>query len=155
LAIAANAELFCGRFEKAREYYQRIEGRPAARWTVGMQAVELGYIYWKAGRREEAKEMFQTRLERLQKQVEQGDEGFGIRFSIATIFAIQGKTEEALGWLEKAFDAGWWQYRYAARYPLLENIRDHERFKRIMNDVKTKVSEMRRRVELMEWDTSM
>jgi hypothetical protein len=36
----------------------------------------------------------------------------------------------------------------------LENIRDDERFKRIMDDTKAKAAEMRRRVEQLERDSS-
>jgi hypothetical protein len=73
---------------------------------------------------------------------------------MAAIYAVQGKKEDALRWLEKAVDAGWRYYNYASRYPLLENIRDDERFKRIMNETRVKVAEMRRRVEQLERDSS-
>jgi len=141
---AALAELFSGHYEKAQEYYQKI----------GAQPIELGYIYWKAGRKDEASELFQTNLDRLQKRLEQGDEGNDTRLSMAAIYAVQGDKEEALKWLQKAIDAGWRDYRYISRYPLLENIRDDERFKRSIDDLKAKIAEMRRRVEQLEIDSS-
>jgi serine/threonine protein kinase/tetratricopeptide (TPR) repeat protein len=140
----ALAELFSGHYEKAQEYYQKI----------GEQPIELGYIYWKAGRKDEAKKLFQENLDRLQKRLEQGDESDGIRASMAAIHAIQGNKEEALRWLEKSVDAGCRDYRYISRYPPLENIRDDERFKRIMDETKAKVAGMRRRVEQLERDSS-
>jgi protein kinase/serine/threonine-protein kinase len=73
---------------------------------------------------------------------------------MAAIYAVQGNKEEALEWLEKAVDAGWRDHKCALRYPIFENIRDDERFKRIMDDVKVKVAEMRRRVEQLERDRS-
>jgi protein kinase/serine/threonine-protein kinase len=141
---AALAELFSGHCEKAQEYYQKIGEKP----------IELGYIYWKTGKKDEARKLFQENLARLQKRLEEGDEGIGIRTSMAAIYAVQGNKDEALTWLEKAVDAGWRDYNYASRYPLFENIRDDERFKRIMDDLKAKVAEMRRRVEQMERDSS-
>jgi tetratricopeptide (TPR) repeat protein len=144
IEFAALAELFSGHYEKAQEYYQKI----------GEQPIELGYIYWKAGRKDEAKKLFQGNLDRLQKRLEQGDESNGIGFSMAAIYAVQGNKEDALRWLQKAVDAGYRNYRYLSRYPLLENIRDDERFKRIIDDTKAKVAEMRRRVEQLEKDTS-
>jgi TolB-like protein/Tfp pilus assembly protein PilF len=140
IEFAALAELFSGHYEKAQEYYQKI----------GEQPIELGYIYWKAGRKDEAKKLFQGNLDRLQKRLEQGDESNGIGFSMAAIYAVQGNKEDALRWLQKAVDAGYRNYRYLSRYPLLENIRDDERFKRIIDDTKAKVAEMRRRVEQLE-----
>jgi serine/threonine protein kinase/tetratricopeptide (TPR) repeat protein len=144
IEYAALAELFSGHYEKAQEYYQKI----------GSQPVELGYIYWKAGRKDEAKKLFQGNLDVLQKRLEQGDEGYDIGFSMAAIYAVQGNKEEALRWLEKAIDLGWRDYKYASRCPLFENIRDDERFKRIMDETKAKVAEMRRRVEQLERDSS-
>jgi TolB-like protein/Flp pilus assembly protein TadD/tRNA A-37 threonylcarbamoyl transferase component Bud32 len=141
---AALAELFSGHYEKAQEYYQKI----------GEQPIELGYIYWKAGRKDEARELFQRSLDRLQKQLEQGDEGNDTPFSMAAIYAVQGDKEESLRWLQKAVDAGYRHYRYLSRYPLLENIRDDARFKRIIDETKAKVAEMRRRVEQLEKDNS-
>ena len=89
----------------------------------------------------------------MQKQLEQGDESNGIGFSIGAIYAVQGNKDEALKWLQKAVDAGWRDYPYISRYPLLENIRNDAQFKRIMDETKAKVAEMRRRVEQLEKDT--
>ncbi|TRZ88925.1 tetratricopeptide repeat protein [bacterium] len=141
---AALAEFFSGHYEKAQEYYQKI----------GEQPIELGYIYWKAGRKDEAKKLFQGNLDWLQKRLEQGDEGNYIGFSMAAIYAVQGNKEEALRWLQKAVDAGYRYYRDISRYPLLENIRDDARFKRIIDETKAKVAEMRQRVEQLEKDNS-
>lgn len=144
IEFAALAEFFSGHYEKAQEYYQKI----------GIQPVELGYIYWKARRKDEAKKLFQENLDRLHKRLEEGDESNGIGVSMAAIYAVQGKKEEALKWLQRAVDAGWRYYNYASRYPLLENIREDERFKRIIDETKAKVAEMRRRVEQLEKDNS-
>jgi eukaryotic-like serine/threonine-protein kinase len=141
---AALAELFSGHYEKAQAYYRKIGGKP----------IELGYIYWKAGRKDEARELFQTNLDRLQKRLEQGDENNETKLDMAAIYAVQGDKEEALRWLEKAADAGWNDYNYASRYPLFENIRDDEQFKRIMGNLKARVAEMRRRIEQLERNSS-
>jgi len=154
MIYAAEAELFSGHYEKAQKYYQKIGEQPAALWLVGTQPIELGYIYWKAGRKDEARELFQRSLDRLHKRLEQGDESPGIGFSMAAIYAVQGNKEQALRWLQEAVDAGWRDYHYASRYPLLENVRDDARFKRMMDDTKAKVAEMRRRVEQLERDRS-
>jgi serine/threonine protein kinase/tetratricopeptide (TPR) repeat protein len=146
IMFAAQAELFSGHYEKAQEYYQKIGGQRAALFTGGYE-IELGYIYWKAGRKGEARKLFQRGLDLLQKRLEQGDESYDIRVFMAAIYAVQGNKEEALRWLEKAIDAGWCEYNYASRYPLLENIRDDARFKQIIERTKAKVDEMRRRVE--------
>ncbi len=143
---AALAELFAGHDEKAREYLQKIVASKIKRVYV----ILPGYLRWKAGRKAEARELFQRNLDLLHKRIEQGDEGHTIRFYLAAIHSVQGNREEALGWLEKAAEAGWRDYHYAPRYLLFENIRDDARFKRIMDDNKARVAEMRRRVEQLE-----
>jgi TolB-like protein/Tfp pilus assembly protein PilF len=158
IRYAALAELFSGHDEKAREYYLRYfqkSGRapielPYLNLRGGDPSVELGYLYWKTGRKDEARELFQGILDRLQKRLEQGDESSGIRFYTAAIYAVRGNKEEALKWLQKAVDAGWLYYRYLSRHPLFENVRDDDRFKRIGDDIKAKVAEIRRRVEPLE-----
>ena len=144
IRTAALAELFAGHHEKAEEYYKKSGGAP----------IELGYLYWKSEKKDEARKIFQRNLEPLQKRLEENDEGDGIRISMASIHAVQGNKEEALLWLQKALDSGMTDYLFYSRYPLFENIRDDERFKRIMDDAKAKVAEMRRRVEQMERDAS-
>jgi len=73
---------------------------------------------------------------------------------MVAIYAVLENKEEPLRWLQKALDSGMTGYRYYSRYPLLENIRDDKRFKRIMDDAKAKVAEMRRRGEQRERDSS-
>jgi len=141
---AAIAELFSGHYEKVQEYYKKI----------GAQPVELGYIYWKAGKKDEAKKLFQENLNLAQKRLEDGDESTDVRYSLAAIYAVQGNRDEALRWLGKAVEAGERDYRFASRYPLFENIRDDERFKRIIDDMKATTAKMRRRVEQFEKESS-
>jgi protein kinase/serine/threonine-protein kinase len=158
MRFTAIAEFFSGHYEKAQEYFQKIGDNPAELGYIhvgpGRQLIELGYIYWKAGRKDEATELFQGILDRLHQRLEQGDESKDIGVSMAAVYAVQGNKEEALKWLQKAVNAGWRHYRYLLRYPLFENIRDDERFKRIIDDTKAKVAEMRRRVEQLERDSS-
>lgn len=59
-----------------------------------------------------------------------------------------------MSWLQKAFDAGCRYYRYMLRDPMLENIRDEPRFKEIIEKIKARVAEMRRRVEQLERESS-
>jgi len=79
-------------------------------------------------------------------KLEQGDESSGLLFSMAAIYAIQENKEDALKWLQKAVDNEWRYDRYISKYPLLENIRDDERFKQIIADTKAKAAERRRRL---------
>jgi hypothetical protein len=110
----------------------------------------MGYIYWKTGRKDEARKMFARGLTNDEEELARGSESCGLPLDLAEINAIQGNKPEAYKWLQKAIDAGWREYRWAATDPLLENLRNDDKFKQMMADVKAKVDEMRKRVKEME-----
>jgi len=89
----------------------------------------------------------QVVLDDAQKSVAQGDESGGTAYEIAAIYAIQGNKTETLKWVQKTVEAGFLYYRYLERDSMFENIRDDVQFQQIIENVKAKISEMRRRVE--------
>jgi protein kinase/serine/threonine-protein kinase len=145
LSSAGLVELWTGNYAKAEEYFRK------AYEVVGVANQEintrLGYILWKTGRQEEARNMFNQSLQLAKKDIEKGSEHPGVPYEIAVINSIQGKKAEAYKWLEKAIDAGWRRYACSLKDPLLENLHNDDRFKKMMEKVKAKVDEMRKRVE--------
>ena len=144
------AELMSGNHPRAEDYFTKA----GAIDSVWGNSNALGYVYWKTGRRDEARKIFAQNLKRDEKELEQGNEDPGVRYDLAEINAIQGNKTEAYAWLQKAVDAGERDYRWAAMDPLLENLRGDDKFKQMMADVKAKVDEMRKRVEEMEKESS-
>jgi len=132
-----NLYLSCGEYDKAIEqsqvYLSKLPGYGGA-----IRSAALAELF--AGHYEKAQEYYQKRG--------------GAPVEPGYLYWKSGKKEEALQWLQKALDSGMTEYRYYTRYPLFENIRDDERFKRIVDEVKIRVAEMRRRVEQMERDGS-
>jgi serine/threonine protein kinase/Tfp pilus assembly protein PilF len=135
------AERFAGHLDKAQSYLEKA-GSGAA--------VDLGYVYWKTGKRDQAQKLLQSVLVTLKNEADSGNESWKVRRNIAGINAILGNKEEALQWLQKAIDAGFLSCRYIARDPTFESLRDDERFKQIMDKTKAKVGEMRKRIKDME-----
>jgi len=149
LQITGNAELFSGNYAQAQEYYEKaVALYPTARHLD--TKTRLGYIYWKTGQQDKAREMFGQNIKIAQGELAQGSEWWEVRYNLAAINAIEGNKAEGYEWLERAIDAGWRFYRLGVRDPLLENLRDDEQFKEMMAQVKAKVDEMRRRVEESE-----
>jgi hypothetical protein len=57
---------------------------------------------------------------------------------MAACYALIGRAEEALEWLDNAVERGWICYPFLSEHdPLLENIRGEERFKRLMERVRS------------------
>jgi protein kinase/serine/threonine-protein kinase len=138
LLYAGRAEFFAGHLEEAKAYYEKAG--PVA-------FVDLGYVYWKTGKRELARKLFQVVLDYALKSIAEGNESWGTAYRITSVYAIQGDKSEALNWLQKTVDAGFLYYRYLERDPLLENIRGDVQFKKIMDSTKAKAAEMRERVK--------
>jgi TolB-like protein/Tfp pilus assembly protein PilF/predicted Ser/Thr protein kinase len=145
LGMAGNAEVLLGNYEEAENYFNK-----AMAIDTMSECTSLGYVYWKTGRKEEARRMFERSRAIDEKLIENGKEYYGPRYDMAEIEAVLGNKEEAYNWLQKAVDAGWLAYRPMELDPLLENLRGDDRFKRMMADLKTRVDEMRKRAEEME-----
>ena len=64
--------------------------------------------------------------------------------------ALRGDTEAAYDWLQQAIDSGLYQYAELERHPCFESLHGEERFQRMMDGVKARVEEARRRVDAME-----
>ncbi|MCK4787306.1 MAG: tetratricopeptide repeat protein, partial [Desulfobacteraceae bacterium] len=140
---AGDSELFSGNYNQAQHYYQKsIEIKP----TI-FNLTTLGYIYWRKEQEEEARKLFDQSLSLCQEQLEKGNESPSIPYSIASINAVQDNKGEAYKWLKKAIDAGWRDFRFGERYPLLENLHKDDQFKQMMAQVKEMVDEMRKRIE--------
>ena len=59
-------------------------------------------------------------------------EDCGILYNVACVYALQGKTEEALDCLEKAMTRASWYQRWAANDPDLNSLRANPRFQALM-----------------------
>jgi serine/threonine protein kinase/tetratricopeptide (TPR) repeat protein len=145
-SLAGRAELLLGDYVQAARHFEKAVAIDS---TNGPTTV-LGYVYLKMGRQDEARKMFARSLRIDEKELEQGNESFNVPFDLAESYAIQGNKAEAYKWLQKAVDAGWRDYRLATLDPSMENLHSDGKFKQIVADLKTKVDEMRKRVEEME-----
>ncbi len=111
---------------------------------------EQGFIALKLGKGDEARKLYDSSILYDQKFLDDGNESFGIPYDLAAIHAALGNKTDAMMWLQKAVDRGWRDYRYARIDPQLENLRNDDRFKRLMEDVKGKVDEMRKQIQETE-----
>jgi adenylate cyclase len=60
-------------------------------------------------------------------------EDAGVRYNVACLFALAGRTERALHCLEEARSVGFGNRAWLERDPDLESLRDHPRFKAILD----------------------
>ena len=63
-------------------------------------------------------------------------------YAFASIFALQGKSTEAVRWLRKAVETGWPDYPLFARDPFLGRVRASPEFKQFMAELKPRYEAM-------------
>jgi adenylate cyclase len=82
------------------------------------------------------------RLDRLdeglrwaERALEIDSEDAGVRYNVACLFAVAGRTDRALDCLEEARAVGFGNRAWLERDPDLESLRDHPRFKAILDAI--------------------
>jgi serine/threonine protein kinase/Tfp pilus assembly protein PilF len=145
LQVTGLSYLMDHNYRQAKEYYEK---------TVSIdpkfRSLDLAYFYKKTDKESEAHKIFDFFSNRCQVNIEKGNERYWPRYELARINAALNRKSEAYEWLQKSIDTGWIEYRWGMMDPLLENLRSDERFQQIMAQVKAKVDQMRKQVEMME-----
>lgn len=146
LSAAGGAAWYAGQQDRAQELLeQAVTLDPGvAVGTWGTYAANLlGALYWREGDQEEAQAMLNLSMAGYQKRWERASEGWGYRYDMARICALQGDKQEAYRWLEDAVAFGWCDYPLARRDPMLSALRREKRFKQLLEEVEARVTEMR------------
>ncbi|MCK5618952.1 MAG: hypothetical protein KAJ17_06105, partial [Candidatus Krumholzibacteria bacterium] len=110
----------------------------------------LACTLWIMGERERALPLFEQARTYLHQQIENGSENSEMFERLSMMDAVQGKNEEALDWLQRAFDAGSLDYLWPPRNPFYAGLHDDERFKAMIAEVRARVEELRERVRQSE-----
>ena len=162
--IAADVALLAEEYEKAREFILRRSPILASdsalqfdRFTAS-DVVKLGFIHLQNGDRTRGIELLTAALPVVQSLPRLGMFGQGVRD--VQIFALLGRSEDALLALRAAVDAG---YRGSIPYdnwlladdPYLDSIRNDSRFDGILSEIEAFIAAMRARAteaeESGEW----
>lgn len=132
-----NAELYLGNYQKAAEYSNSLPQE--------VLDYKDGYVFWKTGNPARAEKVFDAAMKYLQGRINNGSEDRYDFIPIAVIETVRGNKTEAYKWLHRAIDAGFTEYRWLVVEPSLENLRGDAEFQQIIELLKTRVDEMRKR----------
>ena len=124
-------------------------GREAPNVTLGMllprrNQTLLGFVLAEAGQREDAARVFENCLE-TQLATERQDREFYI--DLASIHAYQGRHDEAMDALEKAFSGGLLSDFILRTDPMFASMRTEARFNGLLERMAAQKRELRRRAE--------
>jgi TolB-like protein/tetratricopeptide (TPR) repeat protein len=109
-----------------------------------------GFAHLQEGRQEEADSLFHQTLAINQRDLDSGVDVPRAPWENASIFAAMGQTDQALAWAEAAYEMGQRRYWDAEMDPMFDSIRDHPRFKTLLERMRSDVEEMRQRMEREE-----
>ena len=149
-AVTGDAALLSGNPALAGEYYQKAMALESAVWhpITGVNiTTNLGFIFWKMEHKAEALQLFDVSQHLDQQTLEQGSEWWGIPYDLAVINAIQNKKDAAYKWLNTAIDRGFKFYRWAQVDPLLENLREDDRFGNILERLVRELEEIKNQIK--------
>jgi serine/threonine protein kinase/Tfp pilus assembly protein PilF len=146
LILAGSAELLANNYVQAKTYFEKVK-----KVEIILDEFWSGYIYCKILEKEQARELVKTYLEFFLERVDQTDDWW-YRYSIASLYAFQGKKNDTYIWLKKAREAGWKDYTLALIDPMFESMNQEERFIQIINKLKYECIEILKQIEEMEKD---
>lgn len=151
LDLVAALELRRGNLERVAGFCQKILelSEIGASHLTKVAAYRLGYVLWAKGRKSEASRLFDIQLKQHEEAMKKGDQSWTPRFFLASIYAVQGNTEMACNWLQKAIECGFRDCGYFDLYEDWNELRDDEQFNEILTQFKNDLEKMRRRAEAM------
>jgi len=131
-------------FEKVKEIFtEKIKQNPnfGKDYTGPTTFHRYGFALVKLGETNSGNKILNEELNRLKDAMEKGKEvnRFGGKYyDIACILAAQGKKDEAIKYLtiskENQLNGSFFPIPYVLSDPMFENIKDDERFKKLIND---------------------
>lgn len=108
---------------------------------------QLAYTLLRLGRTNEANTILDSNLTKYKKASAELTEHFNNPLAVATVYAVRGNTNEALFWLRIAIVRGLRDYRWLKVEPLFDSLRRDPRFEEIINNLRSRIEEMRAKAE--------
>ncbi len=149
---AAITELMIGDPSRSERLFVQL--LPTYRGTRGYRNLgpgtetNLAYLYFRAGRRDEAEGLLRESLETDRRAAEDGNQDWSVPYDTACVHTLRGERDEAFRWLDRAVDAGWRGWPLSTRSPLLDSLRSDARFPLLEAKLETLIRDMRRRARL-------
>jgi eukaryotic-like serine/threonine-protein kinase len=126
-SYVAVVDYYRGQIEKAT---MELEDILAKHPELHSQKLFLAYCYFARGENERALALVDDRV----IEIARADQD--IAYRLATVYALAGKVDEAIEWLERSISMGNENYPWVAGNPNWEPMRDEPRFKEILEDLK-------------------
>jgi len=94
------------------------------------------------GEEKRAAELWRQSADAARRSLERGAEGPSAPLELAAIAAVEGRTGEAMDWLERADRAGWKDARVLELDPFFATVREEPRYRAALGGMREQVAEM-------------
>ncbi len=145
--------MYLGQYEESLKYYKKyLEILKARGWLYLRGMHRIGYVYWQNGYREEAKYYFNEQIRYGEESIKLGREyanSKGAHYDLADVYAFFGDKVKAYQYLDevnKKHTFPLWWIILVKRDPLLDSIREEERFQNILQNMEAKYQAEHERV---------
>ncbi len=141
--LLGRIEARAGRLDAAREHFEKALAVAGAVDYPDAE-IRLAWIYWQRGERADAGPILERVAAQARRGIEQGSDGWVLRWRLAVIEAVRGDHDEAVRWLEEAVDLGYYSSHFEQSDPIFAPLSDDPRFQRQLERMREKVEAMRR-----------
>lgn len=142
---AGLAAIYARRYEEALRHARR-----AREIAPGVEGFELrrastteGIALARLGRHGEARRVLEPVIEEELARVEGGADAWAPPWELASSYAVLGEGESGLQWLERAFEAGYLFPRLLDIDPAFDDVRNDERFGRVLESMRVELERQR------------
>ena len=144
IETAGDIELVTGNYKLAKQYYEK-----AAKLTSFMAAVgiKLSYVLIKLNQHAEAQKILRDYLTPDMEDPSQFSDG-SMTYYTAAAYCLAQRNQLALKFLQRSLELGFREYRWALNDPLMTSLRNDEKYKSLINTLKSKIAAMRNRVKV-------
>jgi len=131
-----------GRHDDARNYFEAHNRERAFEYAM---IILPGYVEWKAGNEVAADSLFREGERRSREMIDQAPAENESYVDMARIASTRGQVDEAIEWMEEAYDHGRRDVGFLRIDPPLENVRRDPRFQRLLQRMEADIARMRER----------
>ena len=126
-----------------------VAEQPTARPTIWTSPESfgalLGLVLHRRGQQARAATLWNRALAADSADLARGHGNPDRPMEIAAIHAVRAETAAALDWLDRAYEAGWKDYRITRRDPFFAGLRNEPRFRALLARMETDVADMQQR----------
>lgn len=140
---AGDIELIASNYNLAKRYYAKVTELTS---LISVAGIKLSYVLIKLNQHAEAQRILNSYLTPDTEDLDQYSEG-AITYYTATAYCVAGKSQIALRFFQRSLELGFREYRWALIDPLMASLRNDEKYKSLINTLKSTIAAMRNRVK--------